>query len=410
MALVVTTAMAGSNALYGQRHAHPAPLFAPFAAAPAVAPVIPLTRPKTFGTKSKLVVGKPVALKASPDTAAAGPIGNADVIEVQRKLEMLKLFSGKIDGFYGPQTARAIKKFEELNGLKPKGELTIGMVELVRKAPLSLAEPKEQPTALTIEQPAVEAAPETVVLPKKLSVPVETDLPAALPANTGVRVRPDSLAALKPLDEPKPLAMEIETGSIAKAEKPAAATLLGRPVPETPEAALEMAAETAGDAIDTIISGVETVAMTKPGKRVAAVQQFVSEVASLGPAETAAPLELPADKAVADLAALPEKPQVGVPLNLEEAPAKPGEAIAVLDTPATPDEIMRPASVSDPVFVAKVQRGLASLGFLHGPADGVAGEATAKAIRNFETYFNYDTTGRISPELLDLLIENGAVI
>ena len=57
-----------------------------------------------------------------------------------------------------------------------------------------------------------------------------------------------------------------------------------------------------------------------------------------------------------------------------------------------------------------VQRGLGSLGFLHGPADGVAGEATAKAIRNFEVYFNYKVTGRISPELLDLLLDNGAAI
>jgi len=83
--------------------------------------------------------------------------------------------------------------------------------------------------------------------------------------------------------------------------------------------------------------------------------------------------------------------------------------VAVLDTPATPKEVA-PVSVTDPVTVAKVQRGLGSLGFLHGPADGVAGEATAKAIRNFEVYFNYKVTGRISPELLDLLVENGASI
>lgn len=405
MALVVTSAMAGSNALYGQRHAHPAPLFAPVAAPAEVAPVVPLTRPKTFGTKSKLVVGKPVALKASPGTAAAGPIGNADVIEVQRKLEMLKLFSGTIDGYYGPQTARAIKKFEELNGMKPKGELTAEMVELIRKAPLSLAEPKAQPAVTPLEQPAVESQPETIVLPKKLSPPADTDLPAALPAADAAPVEPKSLAALQPLEEPKPLSLEIQTGSIVKADEPAGAKLLGRPVPATPEAALEIAAQTAGDAIDTIISGVETVAMTKPGKRAAAVQQFVADV-------TAMPNAQPAEPAaeIAELTTLPDKPKVGVPLDIEEEPAKPGEAIAVLDTPATPDEIMRPASVSDPVFVAKVQRGLASLGFLHGPADGVAGEATAKAIRNFETYFNYDTTGRISPELLDLLIDNGAAI
>ena len=107
--------------------------------------------------------------------------------------------------------------------------------------------------------------------------------------------------------------------------------------------------------------------------------------------------------------ASPDNPQVGVPLLIDDEPQKPGTEVTPLDTAATPAEA-RPVSVNDPVTVAKVQRGLGSLGFLHGPADGVAGEATAKAIRNFEVYFNYKVTGRISPELLDLLVENGASI
>ncbi len=65
---------------------------------------------------------------------------------------------------------------------------------------------------------------------------------------------------------------------------------------------------------------------------------------------------------------------------------------------------------TDPKVVGAIQRGLASLGFLHGEIDGVAGEATAKAIRNFEVYYNYNVTGRITPELVNLLVQNGAVI
>jgi peptidoglycan hydrolase-like protein with peptidoglycan-binding domain len=107
----------------------------------------------------------------------------------------------------------------------------------------------------------------------------------------------------------------------------------------------------------------------------------------------------------------PAEPKVGVALAIpEETTAKSSDDVAVLDTEAKPEELMPPFSVSDPQIVAKVQRGLASLGFLHGPADGVAGEATAKAIRNFEVYYNYKVTGRISPELLDLLVQNGAAI
>jgi peptidoglycan hydrolase-like protein with peptidoglycan-binding domain len=65
---------------------------------------------------------------------------------------------------------------------------------------------------------------------------------------------------------------------------------------------------------------------------------------------------------------------------------------------------------TDPDVVAEVQRGLNSLGFLHGEIDGVADESTAKAIRNFEVYYNYDVTGRITHQLVDLLKQNGAVI
>lgn len=65
---------------------------------------------------------------------------------------------------------------------------------------------------------------------------------------------------------------------------------------------------------------------------------------------------------------------------------------------------------TDPDVVAAVQRGLNSLGFLHAPVDGKAGEATAKAIRNFEVYFNYNVTGRVSRQLVKLLEQAGAVI
>jgi len=376
LALVVTTAMAGSNALYGQHARHPSPLFAPAGEQKVaeIEPVIPATKPEGLGEKP-LVVGTPKKLAT---TVAAvdgkdGPVGNAEVWDVQRKLAAMKIFTGTIDGYYGPQTARAIRKFEELNGLKPTGQLTPAIVETIRKAPLTVAEPAAtakpvEPAPLTPveEKPAV-----TVTLPKAEAPKVEVTLPEAKPAAAAEDVvPPQTLAALA---QPEPLT----TGSIGKPKKEGA-TVLGRPLPATPEEALEMAADTAGEAIETIISGVQSVAMTKPGTATA-------------------------------YAATPDKPQVGVPLLIDEEPQKPGTEVAVLDTQATPSEV-RPVSVTDPVTVAKVQRGLASLGFLHGPADGVAGEATAKAIRNFEVYFNYKVTGRITPELLDLLVENGASI
>src|SRR5690606_24221851 len=63
----------------------------------------------------------------------------------------------------------------------------------------------------------------------------------------------------------------------------------------------------------------------------------------------------------------------------------------VPEAPAADDVITAPINLTkvstDPKVVSAIQRGLASLGFLHGKIDGVAGEATAKAIRNFEVYY-----------------------
>lgn len=395
-ALVVTTAMAGSNALYGQRHEHPAPLFTPAIESEMstdVEPVIPRPRPKSFSIAAPVELEPQVAEIAAEPT---GPIGNKEVFELQRKLERLQLFNGTIDGYYGPQTAGAIRKFEEQRGLKPTGELTTATVDLILTAPLST--PDTQVAAATAVEPK---QPVAVTLPKLQAAPTEQELPAA------GKVKPQALAALA---QPKPLGEDLQTGSIEPVKRSAAPKLLGRPVPRTPEAALEMAADTAGDAIDTIIDGVQSMAMTAPPKKPVA-QQFASQAKALTTAEAAAPIALvPKSAERTEVAALPDNPRVGVPLKIEEEAPKPGEAIAVLDTEATPDDIRAPFSVTDPVAVAKVQRGLASLGFLHGPADGVAGEATAKAIRNFEVYFNYKVTGRISPGLIDLLVDNGASI
>lgn len=378
-ALVVTSAMAGSNALYGQRHAHPSPLFsAGSEQAAKVEPVVPVPRPKslraTGASDSAAKVMAPAVeaepVERAPATASDGPIGNSEVYNVQRKLEQLGMFTGTVDGYYGPQTARAIRKFEEQQGVKPVGKLSREVVEAILAAPLSGVAPKAQVVAPAAE-PAAETARE-VRLPEAEAAPVAEDLAPARQEAAADVMKTQTLAALP---EPTPLSAELRTAS-ASSEKPMALT--ARPVPDTAEKAVAMAADTAGDAIDTILAGAEQALNSK----------------SVDTIETAsAPMAKP-----------------GVPLEIDEAPAAPGTPIKVLDTAATPDELKPAFSVSDPTTVAKVQRGLASLGFLHGPADGVAGEATAKAIRNFEVYFNYKVTGRISPELLGMLADSGASI
>jgi peptidoglycan hydrolase-like protein with peptidoglycan-binding domain len=372
LVLVGTTAMAGSNALYLQDEMHPSPLFAEASPAvdraPLVVPVMPaarLPRPQVVPPLQQVETTGSVA--AEPETV----IGNAEVFELQRKLAMMNLFDGKIDGYYGPQTAGAIRKFEERAGLPATGELTPEIIEAVRDAKPFATTPRDTAPTATVLQ-----APESATAPASPALPVPEPLPQS--------VQP--LAAASP----------------AAARQPA----LRRELPETPQEAFNIAVDTAGEAIDTIIEGVQTVTMNRPPTRPAASQRVVSEptAQALPPLQRSA--EPMATSRLAMINAAQPTPAAG-PL------AEPDTAIAELpelDTDARPEDLMPPFSVTDPTIVASVQRGLASLGFLHGPADGVAGEATAKAIRNFEVYFNYEVTGRISPELLDLLVRNGASI
>ena len=290
--LVLVSALGAENALFGQNRHHPAPLFGTaHTALQKPQPVVPRTRPKTAVAPAAAAAAPapaPQAAKPSPAEIASaaaepGPTGNPDVFEVQRKLEKLKLFTGTVDGYYGPETAAAIRRFESLNGLPQTGKLGRDMMEKIKAAPLSLGDSREASVASADPAPAV-------------------TVPAADPKT-------------------------------ASADLPAPAPLS---------------------------------------------------------------------------ATLPQ-PKPGVPLAVNDNPAPHGTEVPELTGNARPADVM-PVSTTDPVIIAKVQRGLASLGFLQGPADGVAGEATSKAIRNFETYFNYRVTGRITPELLDLLVENGATI
>ena len=316
-ALTTFSAMAGSNALYNQAGHHPAPLFGSFSSKAAVAetaqPVMPVQRPaKLLSLPSQETTGS-VAVEAP--TPSAGPIGNEDVFEVQRKLTAFKLFDGKVDGLYGPRTARAIKAFQTSVGQEPNGELTPEIVALIKSTPIT-AEPAKLEVA-----------------------PVATAEPAA------TEVAPLASTEAEPLPAPKPL---------------------------TTEAAVVAEEATVATAPTERAEGVSSLEMTSPA--------------------VAEPANAPTKRAVQTIEVRAETPAA------EVAPA----------VVTTPIDVLKAAT--DPKVVGAVQRGLASLGFLHGEIDGVAGEATAKAVRNFEVYYNYTVTGRITPELVNLLVQNGAVI
>lgn len=386
--LVGTSALAASNALYLQQAMHPAPLFAPETSAraasePQQAPVIPAARTARPQIVAPL---QPVETTGSVVPEPEAVIGNAEVFELQRKLALMNFFDGKIDGYYGPQTAGAIRKFEERAGLPATGELTPEILASVREAKPFAATPRSEPS---------EAAP--------LAAPA-----LAAPAATPSAATSGAAPGPTPLPAPAPLPATVQQLTTEPATHQAA-PVLRRELPETPQEAFNIAVDTAGDAIDTIIEGVQTVTMNRPPTRPVASQRVVVEPAAQALPQlqsSAAPVREPTTQ-VATANIVQPTPVAVVPETASETSTA---ELPELDTDAKPEDLMPPFSVTDPAVVASVQRGLASLGFLHGPADGVAGEATAKAIRNFEVYFNYKVTGRISPELLDLLVRNGASI
>jgi len=253
--------VSANNALYWQRSVHPAPLFAPSNSAANVyessqpdvgAPLPAQSRPAQPET-TLLEQAQPHPAPALETGNIA--VGNQQVAQVQQKLAAFGFFTGKIDGYYGPVTAKAIRQFEQRQGLPPKGAFTPEIITQILSATNAGALQKDPLAHDGVGQPA--------------SQPI-----------------PDALSALV-------------------------------------QSAVERASQTA---------------------------------------------------------------------------------------PVAPVAAQSSAPVVDKAMIEKVQRGLASLGFLYGPIDGIAGEATARAIRNFEVYQNFEVTGRITPELADLLLAAGASI
>lgn len=258
-AMTLGTAAALSNALFMQTGPHPAPLFAEHpiitasvTPAPAIMRPVRVAKPQRVDVPAELKI-KPAPLRKS--IAVSTPVGNAEVFAMQEKLRAMGLFEGTPDGYYGPQTANAIRKFEKQIGREPVGALDAEIIKLVAKA-------KRVPT------PAVD-----------------------VPVSPKAKVKPTAKQAIPGLISTDPLA-KIADGVANSGSKSAKATVPSR--------------------------------------------------------------------------------------NIE--------------------------------LVKKVQNGLTSLGFLHGKIDGVAGEATAKAIRNFEVFHNFTMTGTVTSELVDLLADAGAKV
>ena len=337
-ALVVLSAMAGSNVLYRQAHHHPAPLFGSFSAQGETAAkskpalVTPVTKPKTLTKKvSTETTG---SISANPAVATAP--NNDDVRAVQQQLKLMNFFTGTVDGLFGPRTSKAIRAFEAEVGRTPRGQLTPEIVALIKGAQLPATPPA--PKEATTTQPT--AAPTLTVATADPTPTAEVTAPLPSPAPlTAADASPSSQLALANQDEPAAVDVDEDT--------------------------------------TTNSTGTEDVAMTAAPTVAKRTVQTIAVRATTSSADD-------------------------MPAPLDATPAVTAEAT---DTDAV---VANPSM--DSKIVTAVQRGLNSLGFLHGEITGEADEATSKAIRNFEVYYNYTVTGRVTQSLVKMLVQAGAVI
>lgn len=138
-AFAVTLAYVSANALWYQPHAHPSAYFttrvvigdAPSAerfADPAPTPPAPSFAPQRLRDPAPM---QPRASRETDDipalianeTTAAVPRGDDRVRLVQEVLKTLDLYAGDVDGLAGPQTGKAVERYQRIVGLEPTGQI-----------------------------------------------------------------------------------------------------------------------------------------------------------------------------------------------------------------------------------------------------------------------------------------------
>lgn len=191
LAMVTMTALAGSNALFFQTTEHPSPFFAPSRDVVAPLPTPVVERPTERTSAVETLPAIPASTETTGSVSATpapviptAPVGNAEMFAVQKKLFELQLFSGKVDGYYGPKTAEAIRAFELRNGMTPTGANDAAVVEAILgsdAAGRTTTPIAPQPQAVA-PAPVVQPQPVAVVTPAPAPAVQQDQLVARLPA------------------------------------------------------------------------------------------------------------------------------------------------------------------------------------------------------------------------------------
>lgn len=359
LAMVTLTALAGSNALYFQTARHPAPLFQPApnvpvpveADGPAIAPIeAPQPVERTMVAPVETTSSIQPQPAATPVVAAPASVPDAPV--------------GNKDVF------EVQKKLLDMGLFQGTVDGYYG--PMTARAIRAFEERNGRTPTGAMSRDVIDAI-----------LGADASMPAAQPTVQMAAVAPAPQPVLAQ-PAPDPIQTQAVTPVVPQDR------VVQRLPPVSPiEEAFDSVAETAENTIDSILAGVDTGEVRQTPQPPANVPVPAMPLVAPQPAS-------PAAAATAAVAATPSQPM------------PPPVAVAELPEQSAPQPSLAPAN--DPALVSQIQRGLASLGFLVGPIDGKPGEATAKAIRSFEVFHNYEMTGQITPELPGLLRDAGATI
>jgi peptidoglycan hydrolase-like protein with peptidoglycan-binding domain len=134
MVMALTATAIISNAMFLQRGHHPDPLFMTRPSVAREAPRPATVRPVRQPPQAVIVVPPlprlaPIDHKLPPEPVVVPP----PVLEVQRELARLGLYSGAIDGVAGSRTAAAISAYETAAGLPVTGLATPELLEAMKQ-------------------------------------------------------------------------------------------------------------------------------------------------------------------------------------------------------------------------------------------------------------------------------------
>jgi hypothetical protein len=95
--------------------------------------------PSDSAPSAVAVVAIPRELSAPPSTPAATitvrRLSSDEFREIQDKLQALGHDPGPVDGFFGPQTIAAVKRYEIAKGREPTGGIDLRLLEQLRREP-----------------------------------------------------------------------------------------------------------------------------------------------------------------------------------------------------------------------------------------------------------------------------------